>query len=311
VNPRWLLDADVRWRTLVVASVVVLLVSASVVGYVRIADVHGPSAEHRISPDADPGEMIATANEAFQHVDHRTVTRVHLQNGSERRPVFAYEYLYDYTDRQFFGQRVRFVPPTNRWEDSYTTHWFPVAVNPGKYYVTDGRVEIAPSWRENASVGSYQFDDQQSPAALRAATSGAPGDSWPYAYVGNVFLQGASEADWSVVREKDSTVVLGIDDHEEYYETRSMWLAQEVHDGSSIRVFVDRESGRVTRMVEHRVATYEVTVETDDGEYVEVERTRHYVVETEFSEYGTLDVERPDGVGSPTLAELLRDFLHY
>lgn len=311
MNWRWPLDADVRWRTLVAAYVGVLLVTASVVGYVRIADVHGPPAEHRISPDADPGEMIATANEAFQHVDHRQVTRVHLQNGSERRPVFAYEYLYDYADRQFFAQRVSSVPPTHRGGDSYTTHWFQLAVTPGTYYVTDARVEIGPSWREDGSVGRYEFDDPQSPASTRRVWLSNPKSTWEYAYGGNVFLEGASEADWRVVSENASTLVLGIDDHEEYYETRSMWLAREVHDGSSIRVFVDKESGRVTRLVEHRVATYEVTIETAEGEYKDVERTRHYVVVTEFSEYGTLDVERPDGAGPPTLAELWRDFLHY
>lgn len=134
---------------------------------------------------------------------------------------------------------------------------------------------------------------------------------WEFAYGGNVFLEGASEAEWSVVSENASTVVLGIDAHEEYYETRQTFYARDVHEGSSIRVVVDKESGRVTRMVEHRVATYEVTVERADGEYEDVERTRHYVVVTEFSEYGTVDVERPEGVGSPTLPELWRDLLHY
>jgi hypothetical protein len=309
VNPRWLLDADVRWRTLVVASVVVLLVSASVVGYVRIADVHGPPAEHRISPDAEPGEMIATANEAFQHVDHRTVTRVHLKNGSERRPVFAYEYLYDYTDRQYLAKAVLQVPPSNRWKRSFTPYSSPMAAVPLERYVTDGRAELGDGWSRSEPIGQYEFrsDPEDCCPTLRQPSE----STWKRAFVGNVFLAGASDADWSVVRENESTLVLGIDDHEEYYETRPMSLARAVHEGSSIRVFVDRESGRVTRMVEHRVATYEVTVETDDGGYVEVERTRHYVVETEFSEYGTLDVERPDGVRSPTLAELWRDFLHY
>ncbi|WP_227132533.1 hypothetical protein [Halorubellus salinus] len=308
---RWLLDADVRWRTLVAAYLGVLLVTGSVVGYVRIADVHGPPAEHRISPDAEPGQMIATANEAFQHVDHRTVTRVHVQNESERRPLFAYEYLYDYSDRQFFGQRVWTGSYAKRWERSYTPYWFPLAVLPGKYYVTDGRAEIGANYPEGSSLGSREFEDPSPPFRGGAFSASSPDNVWEFAYGGNVFLQGASDADWRVVSENASTLVLGIDDHEEYYETRQMFYARDVHEGSSIRVFVDKESGRVTRMVEHRVATYEVTVETADGEYEDVERTRHYVVVTEFSEYGTVDLERPEGVGPPTLKELWRDFFYY
>jgi hypothetical protein len=309
MNWRWPLEADVRWRMLVGGFLAFLLVTGGLVAYVRIADVHGPGPAHRISTESPPGEMIDTANEAFQHVDHRTVTRVYVQSGSERERAFAFEHLYDYSDRQYLAQVVndRTVSSGGSGRPQYTPYsrLFVTRLESsgGTWYLTDGRLVVDDGSPQQVSIGQYRFQDAD---AVRA-TMDRRASLWQLPYAGNVFLQGASAADWSVVSENESTLVLGIDDHEEYYETRRMYWATDIHEGSSIRVYIDRVSGRVDRIVEHRIASYRVVGE--DGR--RVEERRHYVVVTEFSEYGTLDVKQPGGVGSPTLAELWWDFLHY
>lgn len=293
--------------------ITVVLLVAGLVGagtaYVRIADLHAPAPDQRLDTDQTPQGIIDQARTQYRTVEYRSVARVYrVDDTGERTPTYIFEDAYDYSDRQYVGNYVTLDPQGDIAAPHYHFlghyHGEVVDDDPARslYYVTDGRSASSQGNATEFAIGKYIVDN---PWISRAGFRGA--------YAKATFLN--HTANWRVVKENASTLVLGIDDPHEYYRTRPMWEVEEIHDGSSIRVTVDKDAGRIARIVEHRVVTKEVHVtETDENgtEYESYEHRRvHYVIETAFTDYGSVDVKRPDGLGRPTVKQYFYDFLNY
>lgn len=287
---------------------------------VRLANWRRYTPNATTDPELPAGESVFEASRSLSVLDHRAVTRVDiLEDGTDRTPYRRARYRHEH---QRSRHRYQFVystfavpeggpPPAlgdifallhssdaqNVHEDGALPTTTLLFASP-RMIIYDPGAETPSSPDERPRV-----DDQR---LIRRAPGISSVDERPQQ---NDFVLSA-DADWEPVDATDETVVYETAGRENYTKVVPVaFTAEAVADASHIRATLDRETGRLLELDDHRV------VEQQVGDADET-RTFTYNVVTEFDRYGEIAVERPGGpVPTPSwderLAELWSDLLVY
>ena len=297
----------------VLAAILVVALLVGGVTAVRVADVHDPVERESIDTDGDPQAVVTAVNRQLHRVDHRTITRVWEVRADGSRHVRAfYEEARIHSGRTFLANYAGPSPATPGIRSPNPVHHtlLPAAIaNPGGravFIAADGRYRVA-TWDAVVQPvpGDYAVPTN---ATVREGNASAAGlTHYPFFFTRN------HSAAWRVVAGNASTVTYGVDDHREYAKTRRLWYATAVHPGSSIRLVVDRETGRPIAVRERRIVSRQVKIEREDGTFADVTRRFEFVLVTRFADVGNLAVSPPPEVAAdpPTLRDILWDFLQY
>lgn len=277
-----------------VAALVVLLVSAAVVGGVamRVGDVR-PTPEPAADPvEGDAGRVLETARQRARTTSHVVVVRVESRNASgglERRVVMRR--VLDRPDRQF-RQRYRVWRGPGRPDRAFTL------------YLSDRTLAGRLSTGGEARPGVPFYVEPGPYAPLYARERGA----WAVVALPGYHVTGAatatqmptgSDGDWRVANRSADAVTLVRESTSDPGQNAFRAVVERRQ-----QVVVDAQTGRPRRVV-----TVETQVSTDENGTV-THRSRVRTVKR-YSRWGSASVERPDGVGGPSPAELVWDLLLY
>lgn len=96
------------------------------------------------------------------------------------------------------------------------------------------------------------------------------------------------DADWEVKAENESTVVLEVRGGNQYINAKDSSVFDSLASDTYVEVYIDVETGRVTKIIDHQVGVMEQENGDVRGPFV-----FHRVV---TFEYGAVDLERPDAL---------------
>ena len=290
-----------------------LLLGAACLVVVGIVDPHLPPSEKTVSLDQQPKDVVWNGNGVLLRVEHRRVTTVSRRVDGQDQLLYTFEDAYDYSDHEYVANYAAHGDPAIRYTygdqamtiltETYGSvfrygqdGWWSIVL--GDPFDGAGNYTLERIDRSNTSLlGDVTYLDNEGAQVGRARSE--PADSYDRVYR-SVFVN--NSVTWERFGETEETVTYHLDDADAYARVRPMYYADAVHDGSSIEVTVSKETGRIQSMTEHRI----VTTGVEDGE-----RRVHLVVETTFSDYGDVDVTRPESLAPPSILAYLEDALAY
>lgn len=276
----------------------------------RIANVRHYAPGDTVDGSLPPGERIYEAARLLYVLDHRAVTRVtvlddgsgaepyeagryrHQMQPSRRRYLLAYTTFAvahpDSPPVSFFGPDARLHYILARRDDQDLPLTMVAYYSPGTI-VYDPTAETPDSPDEHLRVDDSDGRLQRGPGLAR--TSGDRLELHDYVLTPDV--------DWERREETNETVTFEVAGRDEYAKVPPL-PGVGVHDDSRATATLDRDSGRLLELDEHRVI--EEPVEGGDRRWFT------YRVETTFDRYGEASARMPDGpVPRPSLREYLRE----
>lgn len=326
-EPDWL-----TWRRLGLALAVVFAAMLGVAA-VRIADWHYVQNAGTPAVDTSEGanatEMVVDSGDRLLTTNFRAETTVTLVNATvvnasnpsasgvpetasvlpENRTTVRYVRGVDYDDRALLLTYEEYAPVRQNETVVRVPYrqgglvWLMQATalgdgaGRGTMYLGDGRavvgfeMENGTFYRQSSTMGEFDDDDDMRRYAQAFHDPRQP---------------------WRVVDRRNGTVVLRLDDVDDYYDAARippLPHVRAVHDGSSITAYVDADTGYLTKVVEHRIVTVRLEERRDDRPNQVFTQRVHYRAVTTY-EYG-VDVGPPaDAPGRPPRAWLY-DLIQY
>lgn len=279
----------------------VMLVLAGGVAYV-LTNEGSDDAKQTVSLDQPPRAVMDANQRLLLRTDHRRITNVSRVVDGERKPLYTFENLYDYSDGQYLANYDGSGGDVTYTHTDIFVQW-PITHDTALVYVHEGWINMVRDFSDYA-VGDYEVNvtsphvnDSVSYVQYRYPDGSAAGfgrlrsaDEHDRLVSRSPFVN--ASVSWERRGETNETVTYHIDDVSTYAKVRPMLLAHAVHDGSRIWVTLSKETGRIQSLTEHRIVT--TKVETDDGDD-SLQRV-HMVIETRFTDYGSVDVTRPPGI---------------
>lgn len=274
--------------------------TTGLVGYLgaRVANVRHYAPRDTVDRSLPPGERIFEAARLLYVLDHRAVTRVtvlddgtndepyeagryrHQMQPSRRRYLFAYTTFAVVHEEAppvaFFGPHTRL----HHHEASRDDHDLPLTTvayfSPGTT-VYDPTAETPDAPDEHPRVDDSDGRVQRGLGLAR--TSGERPELHDYVLTPDV--------DWEPLEETDETVSYEVAGRDEYAKVPPLVGATAVHDDSRATATLDRDTGRLLELDEHRV----IEQPDQDGD----RRWVTHRVETTFDRYGEASAGMPDG----------------
>ncbi len=263
-------------RRVAVAALAALLVTATVAGAaaVRIGDVRPmPGDEVRpVDASMDAETVVENARLLTERTSHREVKRIYEVDPGT-------------------GERT----PAMTWRaaldrgDRRMTVTLVAGANDSAEGASRGFVYGSTGTLANSPLGTGEWLVEPSPGYAEVAD----GASLAWSDVN------LDRGDWRVLDRADDAVVVGFEEGTDPGGDAGRHLTDR-----RVRVHVDPATGRPTRVVERRT----FTTYAENGTVTERERLVHV---TEFSAYGTADVERPDGADDRGALEWLAALVFY
>lgn len=325
-------------RTVLVVLAGVMLLAAAF-GIVRVVDVHYlPNAgQPPVDVDGDPSEAVVDATQHFETTSFRAettveivdVTTLNASGGAGDRPpstaippdgvVANYSRTLDYRHRRVSFEVCQFSDPVKNESlrlvrfnrpglpgllEAVTLSdgdidWAPVC---GRAYLSDVWVFVGT---RTGTTGDYDF----------GLASGKPENAVFREYA-RQFSPSFLDPDqpWQVRSRTADNVTFVLTDPAEYYEARRLSHfvnVQRLYDASRVAVTINRETGHVVRVVDHRVVTVRDEKLADDYEEPNqvLEQRVHYRIVTEFT-YGAT-TGPPAGTPRQRLEQWIADLLRY
>lgn len=281
---------------------------------IRIANIRRYTPEDTVEASLPPGERIFEASRLLYVLDHRSVTRVTvLGDGTDSDPYRRARYRHE---RQPSRHRYRFVyttfaappgnpPPTFPHLYAFLHNHEATDARDGADrpvtslgYFSPGRAIYDPSAETPESPADRPHIDGEEGYVNRTLGLGRWDRDAPQFFE---FVL-TPDVEWERVDETEETVVYRTASREEYAKVPPIAaVARGVAEGSRITATLDRSSGRLLELDEHRV----VDQRADD----EGTRRYNYRVTTEFDRYGTAAARPPGGPApEPSISERLHEY---
>jgi hypothetical protein len=268
---------------IVLASLLVVSLISAPTAAVRIEDRKpAVGTEHPITPEMTTDEIVSNAVSAAARTDHyRNATKWeynHTTKEWRRKPAF--DTKRDYSDKQ----RMISIEA----EDQVV----------GTQFLSDGTTAFGVEGRFRPVLGGIvvTYADNWTSTAV---PSGLLISTVTIEPSFQILERAAGEFSWTVLRDRNQTVTLGITDPKQLVKAfERVDSPKNVSEDSYVQMTVSKKTGRIQRMTAHKNLTA----------YGEPYRTRTVV---RFREWKTYDLKRPAPIREPSLLELFWDAFGY
>ena len=293
---------------------------------VRIANLRYYDPESTVPADLPPGERIYRADRLLNIVDHRSVTtETILDDGTDADPYERARYRHEWepSRRRYriaytaFAHAPGDPPPAFRNLVSMLHHELETMdADPESLPIT--RIQymspgVAVVDRDAETPHSPDDELRVSADTVRRSSAVSVLENLSRLFV---FIL-TPDADWIEVDSDDTTVTYELTDREEYAKVPPLaFETVSVDPKSRLRATLDRETGRLLELDDHRVIEQELSSDPEDptaeSQPSDDYGTRmfSYRIKTTFDRYGEATAPMPKGpIPSPSAVDQMRELL--
>lgn len=290
------------------------VITAGVSGYtgLRLSNIRRYTPTDTVDESLPVGERIYEASRLLSVVDYRAVSTVTVQDdGTDDAPYKSERFRYEQQ-----RSRHRYLQIHSVFNLASGTPWTPLTSHP--LFIETYRRRLQNDDLPKAQVlylsaGTQIFGQDIEPLESRmdrphvssgsvnrgvglGERGGSPHQARLRPYIHS------PDGEWSQRDNTTETVTYEVSGRDDYAMVVPVEPALAIGEDSRLTVTLDRQTGRLLRIIDHRTVDQES--DTTDNDVM----TFRYTIETEFDQYGATNVQPPSGpVPTPSLINRLRE----